>query len=141
MFRRRQGVQFFTNNREVQRAYGRAAAMASARSPDRAQGTDSLDLLIAATEAKSVRQLLRRLDVDPGTTVRLAEAARVPIHEPGLTPDAMRVAEAVAHRALVHRRNANAIDLLIALAETPGPACDLLADQGLDEGRLGGLIA
>jgi hypothetical protein len=54
MVRRRAGFGFFHGDRGLQRAYGTAAAAASARDPDLAQGTDSPDLLVAAIDARPV---------------------------------------------------------------------------------------
>jgi hypothetical protein len=140
MLRRRERFRFFREDRGLQRAYGTAAAMASARNPERAQGADSLDLLIAATDARPVAKLLRRLDLDRDATVRRANAARIVIDDPGLTPDARRVIEAVTHRALEQQRNPTPVDLFVALAGTPGPAHEVLLDLGLDEARLAALV-
>lgn len=115
--------------------------MASARNPEWTEGTDSLDLLAAATEARPVAKLLRELGLDHEALVHHASAARVAIKEPGLTPDAKRIIEAVSHRSLERRRNATAMDLFVALATTPGPARDVLIGQGLDEARLAALLA
>lgn len=140
MFRRDKRYAFFRPDRGLQRAYGTATAMASARNPERAYGTDSLDLLVAAIEARSIAQLLRRLDLDRNAIVAHATAARVPVTEPGLTPDARRVVEAVSRRSLDRRRNATTLDLLVSLAGIPGPAKSVLVGLGLDEARLAALI-
>jgi hypothetical protein len=140
MFRRDKRYAFFHPDRGLQRAYGTATAMASGRNPDLAQGTDSLDLLVAAIAAKPVGQLLRRLDLDGDAIVQRATAARVPVAEPGLTPDAKRVVEAVGHRSLDRRRNATPLDLLVALAGVPGPAKAVLIGVGLNEARLAALV-
>ncbi|MGH9886091.1 MAG: Clp protease N-terminal domain-containing protein, partial [bacterium] len=103
-------------------------------------GTGSLDFLIAATAAKPVAKVLRQVGIDPAVVAQRADASRGSGSEPGLTADAKRVAEAVARRSLAHRRNMTSIDLLIALAETPGPARDVLIGLGLDEQRLAAAI-
>ena len=114
--------------------------MASARDRDRADGTGSLDLLVAATAAKPVAKVLRQLGIDPAVVAQRANATRGPRSEPGLTADAKRVVEAASQRSMAQRRDMTSMDLLIALAATPGPARDVLLSLGLDERRLAAFI-
>lgn len=136
--RRRSG--FYQPDRKLRDIFACATATASARDRDRADGTGSLDLLVAAMGAKPVAKVLRQVGLDPAAVALLANASRGPRSEPGLTADAKRVVEAVSQRSLAHRRDMTPIDLLIALAETPGPARDILLGLGLDEQRLAAAI-
>jgi hypothetical protein len=140
MFSRRPRVGFLHPDRSLNAILGAATAAASARNRDRADGTSSLDFLVAATEAKPVAKLLRSLDIDPREAVQRANALRVSTDEPGLTPDAKLIIEAAMKRALEHRRDAKSVDLFFALATMAGPARDILRDLGLDEHRLTAMI-
>lgn len=137
MFSRRT---FFHPDRSVKSVFGTATAMASARNPEQADGTGSLDFLVAVVDAGPVAKLLRKLNIDSESIVGRADAMRVPTPQPGLTSDAMRIVEAVTQRTLAHRRDMSSIDLFYALATTPSPARDLLLDLGLDERRLASLV-
>ena len=141
MFSKRERVRFFHPDRSLQSIFGTAATMASARKPDMADGTSSLDFLIAATDAGPVAKLLKKLGIDLPTLLRRANDARGPASQPGLTPDAKLVAEAVAQRALDRQRDMKSIDLLVALATVPGPAHELLFEAGLDQHLLAALVA
>ena len=136
--RRRSG--FYQPDRTLRDVFGSATAMASARDQDPADGTGSLDLLVAATAAKPVAKVLREIGIDPAAVAQRANATRRPGSEPGLTADAQRVVEAVSQRSLAHRRDMTSLDLLIALAQTPGPAREVLLGLGLDEQRLAAII-
>ena len=132
--RRRSG--FYQADPTLRDILGSATAMASARHRDRADGTGSLDLLVAATAAKPVAEVLRQVGIDPAAVAQRANSSRGPRTEPGLTADAKRVVEAASQRSLANRRDMTSIDLLVALAETPGPAREVLLGLGLDEQRL-----
>ena len=129
--RRRRADRFLHPDDELRTIYGQATAAAGAG------GTDSIDLLTAALAAPSVAELIRRLGADPraiAVAASTARPARQP--DPGLTDDAKRVVETVGQRSLARRRNATAVDLLVALTVVETPVRGVLAAEGLDEPRV-----
>jgi hypothetical protein len=61
MFFRRRGIGFLHASRDLQGIYGAATAMASRRGPEEtADGTGSLDFLIAATDVELVADVGER---------------------------------------------------------------------------------
>jgi hypothetical protein len=135
MFRRPDRFTFLQSRRDLATIYSRATVRAG---PD---GTDSLDLLLAALEARQVASAMRRLGVDPAALAAAANEA----HEnrqpgPGLTGDAKRVVEAVSRRALERGRDPSGLDLLLGLAVADAAARQVLNGFGIDEARVQAVV-
>jgi len=128
MFWRRQGMTFLHSKSDLKSIYRAATERAGSG------GTDSLDLLTTALQARTIARLIRRLRVDPEVVAAAANEARVS-RQPGsgLTDDAKRVVEAVSHRALERRREPSGPDLLVALAAADTAARQVLNALGIDE--------
>jgi Clp amino terminal domain, pathogenicity island component len=135
MFKRRKRVTFLKTNGDLTSIYGTATGRAGP------YGTDSLDLLAAAAASGSVAKVVRRFGLDPSLLAGAADEARASRHAgPGLTDDAKRVVEAVAHRSLERRRDPSGPDLLIALASVETAARAVLMNLGVDEPRLRAVV-
>jgi hypothetical protein len=133
MFRRRERVGFLRPSGDLNAIYGSATQRAGP------YGTDSLDLLAAAAGAGSVGKVVRRLGLDPAQLAEAANEARASRQAgPGLTDDAKRVVEAVAHRSLARGRDASGPDLLLALATVDTAARTVLRRLKIDEISLRG---
>lgn len=126
---------FFKPKGDLTAIYGSATERAGQ------YGIDSLDLLSAAAAAGSVAKVLRRLEVDLAVLAGAADEARDGRQSgPGLTDDAKRLVEAVAHRSLERRRDPAGPDLLVAMSSVDTPARAVLLDLGVDEARLRAIV-
>ncbi len=98
-----------------------------------AEGTDSLDLLIAGLAMPEGAAMLTKLGVDPeqlGLAARRARASREPT--PGLTEDAKSAMEAGINRAMLAQTQPDVADLMIGLAQADCLARRLLDGHGLN---------
>ena len=100
-------------------------------------GIDSLDLLVAALDTTKATRVIKALGADSRAIQSAARRARTDRDpEPGLTPDAKAVVEAVAHRAVLAGSDSSIADLLAALAAANCLAQQVLQAHGIDAVRL-----
>ena len=102
-----------------------------------AQGTDSLDLLVATLDTTKAKRVIKALGADSRAIQSAARGARTDRDpEPGLTLDAKAVVEAVAHRAMLAGADSDIADLLVALAAAKCLAREVLQAHGIDAAGL-----
>lgn len=135
MFKRREQVRFFKPKGDLSAIYGAATEGVGPH------GVDSLDFLAAAVAAGSVERVLRKLGVDRAALAGAAADARDGRQPgPGLTDDAKRLVEAVAHRSIERRRDPAGPDLLVAMTAVDTPAQAVLLKMGVDEAHVRAIV-
>ncbi len=131
-FHRQRGPAFHRPCPDFQDVVARATAGRGA-----AEGTDSLDLLVATMEHKKGAALAHKAGLEASTVSRAARDARTGRDPgPGLSADAKTVIEAALERGLAARRDPGVGELLLALATSECRARDVLTAVGISLPRL-----
>lgn len=130
-FFRRKRVRLLHPRRAYRKVFAAAIQEADA------EGIDSLDLLVATLDTTTATRVIKALGADPRAIQSAARGARTDRDpEPGLTPDAKAVVEAVGHRAILAGADSDVADLLVALAAANCLARQVLQAHGIDAARL-----